>query len=99
MLTTYFYSNHVEDAIQLGRPIIIEDIAEEIDPILNNVLEKNYIKVGSSYKVKLSDKEVDVNFSFKIYMTTRLPNPSYTPEIFARTSIIDFTVTMQGDSV
>ena len=29
-------------------------------------------------------------------MTTKLANPAYTPEVYARTSIIDFTVTMKG---
>ena len=33
---------------------------------------------------------------FKLYVTTKLANPAYTPEVSAKTSIIDFTVTMKG---
>ncbi|XP_030752815.1 dynein heavy chain 8, axonemal [Sitophilus oryzae] len=95
-LSHKYFRNHVEDAVSLGYPMIIEDIAEELDPVLDNVLEKNYIKIGTTFKVKLGDKEVDVNAGFKLYITTKLANPNYTPEVFARTAIIDFTVTMKG---
>ena len=76
--------------------MLIEDILEDLDPILDNILEKNYVKIGATYKVKILDKEIDVNKNFRLYITTKLANPSYSPETSAKTSIIDFTVTMKG---
>lgn len=75
---------------------MIESIENELDPMLDPILEKQIIRKGRAARIKLGDQEIDYDDKFRLYMTSRLPNPHFSPELAAMTTIIDFTVTQGG---
>lgn len=79
-----------------GKSLIIVGVEDEIDPMLDPVMEKEIIKKGSRMYVNVSDKLMDYDPNFKLYFITRLPNPNFSPELQAKTTLIDFTVTQLG---
>jgi dynein heavy chain len=54
-LNSKLFRQQLEDSISLGRPLLIEDVDEELDPILDNILEKNYLKIGLTLRVSIID--------------------------------------------
>ena len=46
--------------------------------------------------MNVSDKMMEINMAFTMYFISRLPNPSFSPELQAKTCVVDFTVTQLG---
>ncbi|CAM9277540.1 unnamed protein product [Ascophyllum nodosum] len=86
----------LENCIRVGRPLLIEDITEHIEPALEPVLQKATFKQGNRTLIRIGDSDVDYNDSFKMYLTTKMPNPHYLPEVCIKVNVINFTVTMEG---
>ena len=79
-----------------GLALIIVGVEEEIDPMLDPVLEKQITRKGKRMFVNVSDKVMDYDMKFMLYFITRLPNPNFSPELQAKTTVVDFTVTQKG---
>ena len=45
--------------------------------------------------IRLGDTDVDYDPNFKSYITTKMANPHYLPEVCIKVTIINFTVTMK----
>lgn len=75
---------------------MFENIDEELDPMIDAVLEKAYtIEAGQKF-LMLAGGKVDWDDKFRLFLTTKVGNPKYTPEIMGKTSIINYTVTLNG---
>ncbi|KAL6445588.1 hypothetical protein ACFW04_000847 [Cataglyphis niger] len=90
------YMKILEQAIQLGRPVLLENIGETLDPSLNPLLQKAFIKSGDQMMIKFNDKMITYNDQFRLFMTTKLSNPHYAPEISTKTTLCNFAIKEQG---
>ncbi|KAI8464229.1 MAG: flagellar alpha dynein [Monoraphidium minutum] len=86
----------MERAMAAGHSVLVENMGESIDAVLNPVITRSTFKKGRSLYIKLGDKDVEYNKSFRLFLHTKLSNPHYPPETQAETTLINFTVTEQG---
>ncbi|NXD07257.1 DYH10 protein, partial [Nothocercus nigrocapillus] len=90
------FLKQLELSIKYGSPFLFHDVDEYIDPVIDNVLEKN-IKVAQGRTfIVLGDKEVDYDSNFRLYLNTKLANPKYSPSVFGKAMVINYTVTLKG---
>lgn len=90
------FLKQLELAIKYGFPFLFKDVDEYIDPVIDNVLEKNIKGSQGKEFVILGDKEVDYDPNFRLYLNTKLANPKYTPNVFGKSMVINYTVTLKG---
>jgi len=86
----------VELGIQFGKWILLENIGETLDPALEPVLQQQKIKDGTSYVIKLGDKNVSYDEKFRFFITTTLSNPHYSPETSVKVTLLNFAITPEG---
>ncbi|KAM3621055.1 uncharacterized protein V6R79_005381 [Siganus canaliculatus] len=90
------YLQVLQSAIRLGKPVLLQNVQEELEPSFYPVLRRSLRRIDGRLLLNLGDKELEYNPEFRLYIATKLPNPHYSPEISAKTSIINFTVKEQS---
>ncbi|CAJ1411101.1 unnamed protein product [Effrenium voratum] len=90
------YARKLEVGISQGMPVLIENVPETLDPLLEPLLQKAKFKAGNMIMIRLGDSTVEYNEDFRLFITTKLPNPHYAPEICVQVTLLNFMVTPDG---
>ncbi|KAF5287317.1 hypothetical protein FQR65_LT02190 [Abscondita terminalis] len=86
----------LEGAVRLGLAVLLEEVGETLDPTLAPILLKQTFVKGGRLLIRLGDSDVEYDSNFRFYITTKLSNPHYMPEICIQVTIVNFTVTPSG---
>lgn len=95
-LTAPKLRDELEFSMEEGKTLLVEGVVKEIDPMFDPVMEGNVIRKGRSKYILLGDKLVALDDNFRLYFITKLGNPTFSPELSAKTTVIDFSVTQRG---
>ena len=86
----------LKNAITKGFPVLIEDIEDSLMPVLDPLIAKQIQEThDGTLKIKF-DEELEYDPNFKLFMTCKISNPQFLPDVFIKSNVINFTVTVKG---
>lgn len=90
------YMRTLETAIQFGKPVLLENVGEDLDPSIEPILQKQIFKKGASWNIRFGDSTIEYSLDFKFYITTKIRNPHYLPETSTKVTLLNFMITYEG---
>jgi len=90
-------SKALETSLRMGNPLLIEDLGTQLDSSLEPLLTKQFVIQNNRKHIQIESSliEYDPKY-FSLYQTTKISNPQFLPDVFIRTTVINFTVTELG---
>ncbi|KAL4712586.1 hypothetical protein ACJJTC_007181 [Scirpophaga incertulas] len=90
------YMKVIETCLEYGKPALIDCILEDVEAPLDPVLLKLTYMQGGKEFIALGENVIEYHPNFRLYMTTKLRNPHYLPEVFNKVTLINFALTKDG---
>jgi len=95
-LTEKNFLRGLENGVRFGKWVLLENINEVLDASLEPILMQQVFKQGGQEVIKIGDNVIPYSDTFRFFMTTKMPNPHYPPEVQVKVSVVNFTVTPAG---
>jgi len=67
--------------VRFGHVLLLEDMSEEIDPSVDQVITKATYMENGIAKIVLGARAFDFDPNFKLFLTTKMANPHFLPEV------------------
>lgn len=95
-MTEEKYLTVVTNSVEEGDACLIDNVKEEIDPMLDPILARNVTRRGAQNVIVVGGRDYEYNRNFKLFLLSKMGNPHFIPEVQAQTTLINFTVTEDG---
>ena len=89
------FTTALELAVRFGKTLVIQEV-DGVEPLLYPLVRRDLESQGPRFVVQVGDKVIDYNEDFRLFLTTRDPQPVIPPDIDSVVSKVNFTTTRAG---
>ena len=93
---SYGWDKAMGEAIEAGDMLVIEDIDDDLDPLVIPLLAKETTRKNNQNLIKIGNQDYPLHPNSKVFFMTKANNPHYKPEVVAQATLINFIVTERG---
>ncbi|XP_076227649.1 dynein axonemal heavy chain 1 [Nomia melanderi] len=86
----------LESCVRFGRACLVENVGLQLEAGLDPILMRSLFEHGGQLCVKIGENIVPYKSDFRLFLTTRLSNPHYTPETSVKILLVNFALTATG---
>lgn len=86
----------LENCITFGQSLVIENVKNDLDSVLDPILNKQTFRSAGVLSIKLGDGIIEYNKDFRLFLTSKMSNPHFSPETSTKITIVNFTITQEG---
>ncbi|OHT14597.1 Dynein heavy chain family protein [Tritrichomonas foetus] len=85
-----------KSCVSFGLPVLITNVGLKLDPLIDPILSREILVVDGQKKVAIGGDMISYSDNFRLYISTKYPNPQYSPEVCSQVTLINFTTTQDG---
>ncbi|KAJ9581294.1 hypothetical protein L9F63_023528, partial [Diploptera punctata] len=90
------FTKILQNCLEFGYPFLLENVGEVLEPSLEPVLMKQIFQEDDKLYIKLGKTVVKYNPKFRLYLTSKLRNGHFMPDVFNTVTVVNFALTMEG---
>ena len=89
------FTTALELAVRFGKTLVIQEV-DGVEPLLYPLIRRDLERQGPRFVVQIGEKVIDYNEDFRLFLTTRNPQPDIPPDVDSIISRVNFTTTRAG---
>ncbi|OHT09102.1 Dynein heavy chain family protein [Tritrichomonas foetus] len=90
------FLQRMRSCVSFGIPVLIENVGLKLDPLIDPILSRETMIIDGQKKIALGGEYIQYDDKFRLYLSTKYPNPIYSPEVCSQVTLINFTTTQEG---